>query len=90
MNLFNRSSGTLLHVSSLPSKYGIGDFSKQAYKFVDILNNSKITLWQILPLCPPGAGNSPYASISSYAGNPLLISLESLVNENLLTKEEFK
>src|SRR5579872_1144142 len=73
-----RSSGILLHPTSLPSPGGIGDFGPQAYAFLDFLAQAKQGLWQILPLSPPGYGNSPYSATSAFAGNPLLISLERL------------
>lgn len=76
---FERSSGLLLHVTSLPSYGGIGDFGPAAYEFADFLAASKQRLWQVLPLSPTGYGNSPYAALSAFAGNPLLISVETLV-----------
>lgn len=75
---FSRSSGVLLHVSSLPSYGGIGDLGPAAHEFVDFLAAAKQHVWQVLPLCPTGYGNSPYASSSAFAGNPSLISLEYL------------
>ena len=84
----NRSAGILLSVSSLPSKYGIGCFSKEAYDFVDWLKDAGQTYWQILPLCPTSYGDSPYQSFSTYAGNPYFISLEALIAEGVLTQEE--
>ncbi len=75
---FDRSSGLLLHISSLPSRGGIGDLGPAAYAFADFLAAAKQRLWQVLPLGPTGFGNSPYASLSAFAGNPLLISLEQL------------
>src|SRR5450755_2263909 len=75
---FERSSGLLLHITSLPSYGGIGDMGPAAYAFADFLAASKQRLWQVLPLSPTGYGNSPYAAISAFAGNPLLISLETL------------
>lgn len=83
-----RKSGILLPISSLPSKYGIGTFSKEAYEFVDKLKEANQSIWQILPLGPTGYGDSPYQSFSTFAGNPYFIDLEALVNENLLTIEE--
>jgi 4-alpha-glucanotransferase len=74
-----RSSGLLLHISSLPSYGGIGDFGPAAYAFADFLASAKQRLWQVLPLSPTGYGNSPYAALSAFAGNPSLISLEKLV-----------
>jgi 4-alpha-glucanotransferase len=75
-----RASGILLHPSSLPSRGGIGDFGPAAYQFLDFLSAARQSLWQILPLGPLGFGNSPYSSISAFAGNPLLVSLERLVD----------
>ena len=86
----NRVSGVLLPVFSLPSKYGIGCFSKEAYQFVDQLREAGQSYWQILPLGPTGYGDSPYQSFSTYAGNPYFIDLETLVKEGLLTKKECK
>jgi 4-alpha-glucanotransferase len=75
---FSRSSGILLHVSSLPSYGGIGDLGPAAHEFVTFLAAAKQHVWQVLPLCPTGYGNSPYAGSSAFAGNPFLISLELL------------
>ncbi len=83
-----RSSGILMHITSLPSPYGIGTMGKAAYEFVDFLYRAGQSYWQLLPLTPTGYGNSPYQSCSSYAGNPYLIDLDLLVEENLLEKEE--
>lgn len=83
-----RAGGILLPISSLPSNYGIGCFSKSAYEFVDILERAGQKYWQILPLCPTGYGDSPYQSFSTFAGNPYFIDLESLIAEGILTKEE--
>ena len=77
---FSRSSGILLHVSSLPSYGGIGDLGPAAREFVGFLAAAKQHIWQVLPLCPTGYGNSPYAGSSAFAGNPYLISLEFLVD----------
>ncbi|HTX75690.1 MAG TPA: 4-alpha-glucanotransferase [Terracidiphilus sp.] len=77
---FQRSSGVLLHVSSLPSYGGIGDMGPAAHEFVVFLAAAKQHVWQVLPLCPTGYGNSPYASSSAFAGNPYLISLEYLAD----------
>ena len=85
-----RASGVLLPVFSLPSKYGIGCFSKEAYKFIDQLKEAGQSYWQILPLGPTGYGDSPYQSFSTYAGNPYFIDLKTLVKEGLLTKKECK
>ena len=83
-----RTSGILLPVASLPSRYGIGCFSKEAYEFVDRLEEAGQSYWQILPLGPTGYGDSPYQSFSTFAGNPYFIDLETLVKEELLTEEE--
>ena len=85
-----RASGVLLPVFSLPSKYGIGCFSKEAYKFIDQLKEAGQSYWQILPLGPTGYGDSPYQSFSTYAGNPYFIDLKTLIKEGLLTKKECK
>lgn len=74
-----RASGILLHPTSFPGPYGIGDLGESAYRFIDYMVAAKQTLWQVLPLGPTGYGDSPYASFSSFAGNPLLISLDKLV-----------
>jgi 4-alpha-glucanotransferase len=86
---FPRSSGILLHPTSLPSRFGIGDLGLEAYKFIDFLAQSDQQLWQILPLGPTGYGNSPYMCYSSMAGNPLLISPEKLKDQGLLKDEDF-
>jgi 4-alpha-glucanotransferase len=82
-----RISGILLHVTSLPSYGGVGDFGPAAYAFVDFLVAGKQRLWQVLPLSPTGYGNSPYSALSAFAGNPLLISLEFLVRDGWLAGE---
>ncbi|MCI8530417.1 MAG: 4-alpha-glucanotransferase [Lachnospiraceae bacterium] len=84
----NRASGILLPVASLPSKYGIGCFSKEAYDFIDKLKQAGQSYWQILPLSPTGYGDSPYQSFSSFAGNPYFIDLETLIEEGTLSKKE--
>lgn len=83
-----RASGILLHPTSLPGAHGIGTLGKEAYRFVDWLKEAHQTLWQILPLGPTGYGDSPYASFSTFAGNPLLIDLELLVEQNILTPSD--
>lgn len=83
-----RKSGMLMPVSALPSNYGIGCFSKEAYEFVDMLKKAGQSRWQILPLGPTGYGDSPYQSFSTFAGNPYFIDLEQLIKEGLLSKEE--
>lgn len=84
----SRAAGILLSISSLPDEYGIGCFSKSAYDFVDWLKEAGQTYWQILPLGPTSYGDSPYQSFSTFAGNPYYISLEALIKEGVLTKEE--
>ncbi len=86
--MFSRASGILVHPTSFPSKYGIGDLGKGAYDFVDFLQKSKQKLWQILPLGPTSFGDSPYQSFSTFAGNPLLISLDILVGEGYLSYDD--
>lgn len=86
----NRKSGILLHPSSLPSAFGVGDFGQAAYTFLDRLAEAKQTLWQILPLVPTDAGGSPYSSASAFAGNPLLISPELLLEEGLLSEADLQ
>ena len=83
-----RAGGILLPITSLPSKYGIGAFSKEAYEFVDKLAEAGQSYWQILPLGPTSYGDSPYQSFSTFAGNPYFIDLEALIEEGVLTKEE--
>ncbi|MBE9178260.1 4-alpha-glucanotransferase [Oculatella sp. LEGE 06141] len=84
-----RASGLLLHPTSLPGRFGVGDLGTAAYEFVNFLDESKQQIWQILPLGPTGHGNSPYMSYSSMAGNPLLISLERLRDDGFLAEEDF-
>src|SRR5689334_13642839 len=88
--LCERCAGTLLHITSLPSAGGIGDLGPEAYNFADFLARSSIGLWQVLPLSPPGMGNSPYSAISAFAGNPLLISLERLAERGWIGKDRLK
>ncbi|MDO4304944.1 MAG: 4-alpha-glucanotransferase [Bacillota bacterium] len=83
-----RASGILLPISSIPSAYGIGAFSKEAYEFVDFLKEAGQTYWQILPLGPTGYGDSPYQSFSTFAGNPYYIDLEELIGAGYLTKAQ--
>ena len=86
--LSKRSSGILLHPTSLPSRGGIGDLGPAAYEFIDWLAAAKQTLWQILPLGPVGYGNSPYSCTSAFAGNVLMISLERLAERGLLERSQ--
>lgn len=88
----NRGSGILLHLTSLPSPYGIGDLGPWAYRFADFLAQGKQSYWQVLPLNPtdPVSGNSPYSSPSAFAGNILLISPDLLEESGFLTKEDLK
>lgn len=85
---FPRSCGTLAHPTSFPGKYGIGDFGFEARTFINFLEETHQTIWQVLPLTPTGYGNSPYASYSAFAGNAYLISPDILVKKELLTKKE--
>jgi 4-alpha-glucanotransferase len=87
---FPRSSGILLHPTSLPGPYGSGDLGKEAYAFVDWLSSSGQTLWQMLPLGPAGMANSPYMSLSAFAGSPLLIDLDELVELGWLAQEDLR
>lgn len=84
-----RCAGILLHPTSFPSRFGIGDLGLEAYRFVDFLCKSYQQLWQILPVGPTGYGNSPYASYSAMAGNPMLISPDKLREDGLLAEEDF-
>ena len=83
-----RKCGVLMPISSLPSRFGIGGFSREAYDFVDFLAAGGQSLWQILPLGPTGYGDSPYQSFSTFAGNPYYISLDTLIEQGLLTEAE--
>ena len=85
-----RASGVLMHVSSLPGAYGIGCFGKEAKEFIDFLSDTGCTYWQVLPFTPTDAYNSPYASISAFAGNRNFIDLEQLRDEGLLTDDELR
>lgn len=85
--MFERSSGILLHISSLPGPYGIGTMGSYAYKFIDFLKSSGQSYWQVLPLGHTGFGDSPYQCFSAFAGNPYFIDLEVLCNEGLIDKE---
>ncbi len=85
-----RSSGVLAHITSFPSKFGIGDLGKGTYDFIDFLNKSNQKLWQTLPLGVTSYGDSPYQSFSTFAGNHILISLETLVTEGYLSNEDIE
>jgi len=87
--LFPRSSGILLHPTSFPSRFGMGDMGIEAYRFIDFLVESDQQYWQVLPLGPTGYGNSPYSCYSAMAGNPLLINPELLRDNELLADEDF-
>ena len=86
----DRLSGILLHPTSLPSPYGIGDLGDGAYEFIDFLNKAGQHLWQVLPLNPTGFGDSPYQSFSAFAGQPLLISPDDLQKLDLISAEDLK
>lgn len=88
--MLKRSSGVLLHISSLPGKFGIGTFGKEAYRFVDFLEETKQSYWQILPLTTTGYGDSPYQSFSAIAGNINFIDFDMLREEKLLLEEEYQ
>lgn len=85
-----RSSGILLHITSLPGKYGIGTFGTEAWKFVDFLITSRQKIWQLLPLGHTGYGDSPYQCYSAFAGNPLLIDLDILVKQGFLAEKDLE
>jgi len=83
-----RSSGILLHPTSLPGAYGIGDIGPQAYAWIDFLAKAGCSLWQVLPLGPTGYGDSPYQCFSAFAGNPYLISPQALLDEDLVHPDD--
>jgi 4-alpha-glucanotransferase len=85
---FPRSSGILLHPTSLPGRFGIGDLGPEAYRFANFLSDAGQSLWQVLPLGPTGYGDSPYACYSAFAGNTLLVSPDQLVTDGLLTESD--
>ncbi|HWQ84148.1 MAG TPA: 4-alpha-glucanotransferase, partial [Anaerolineales bacterium] len=85
---FERSSGIILHPTSLPGPYGIGDLGPQAHAWIDFLADNDSNLWQVLPIGPTGYGDSPYQSFSAFAGNPYLISPDALLAEDLLTTDD--
>ena len=86
----DRSSGVIMHISSLPGKYGIGTFGEEAYKFGDFLKEAGQKYWQILPLGPTSFGDSPYQSFSAFAGNPYFIDFDLLRKDGLLEKEDYE
>jgi len=86
--LDRRLAGVLLHPTSLPGPHGSGDFGPSAYHFVDWLAEGRQSVWQVLPLTPVGAGNSPYASVSAFAGSPLLVAVEPLRDRGWLAPSE--
>lgn len=90
MSRLDRASGVLLHITSLPSPFGVGDLGPDAYRFIDFLAQSGQRVWQILPLGPTTRGNSPYSCYSAFAGNPLLISPQLLVRDDLLSDEDLE
>lgn len=83
-----RKAGVLMHISSLPNKRGIGSLGRAAYEFVDFMAEAKLSLWQVLPLCPTSYGDSPYQSPSAIAGNPYFIDIDTLIDEGLLKPDE--
>src|SRR5687768_4276796 len=85
---FPRASGILLHPTSLPGRFGVGDLGDEAYRFADFLVASGQSLWQVLPLGPTDQGGSPYSSYSAFAGNILLISPDKLMEDGLLEKSD--
>lgn len=82
-----RSSGILMHITSLPSPYGVGTLGQAAYDFVDFLEKSRQSYWQILPVGPTGYGDSPYQTFSTFAGSPYLVDLDLLADQGLLERE---
>ena len=86
----DRSAGVLLHPTSLPSRHGIGDLGPEALRYVGWLADAGLTWWQVLPLHPPGYGDSPYAAISTFGGNELLISPEGLIEDGLLEPDDLR
>ena len=85
-----RQSGILMPIFSLPSKYGIGDFGKESYRFIDLIASAGQKVWQVLPLVQTGYGNSPYSSVCSTSFNPYFISPELLKEQGLITDQELK
>ncbi|HEX9251568.1 MAG TPA: 4-alpha-glucanotransferase, partial [Ignavibacteriaceae bacterium] len=87
---FERSAGILLHPTSLPGKYGVGDLGYDAYKFIDFLEKAGQKLWQVFPLGPTGYGDSPYQCFSAFAGNPNLVSPDKLLEDDLLRDHDLQ
>src|SRR6202048_2802343 len=87
---YQRSAGVLLHPTSMPGPYGIGDVGPAAYAWIDALVHARQKWWQILPLGPTGFGDSPYQCFSAFAGNPYFIDLETLVAKNLLEERDLE
>ncbi len=85
---FPRSSGILLHPTSLPGPYGIGELGAEAHAFADFLRDAGQKIWQVLPLGPTGYGDSPYQCFSAFAGNPLLLSVEKLAERGYLNARD--
>ena len=85
-----RSSGVLLPIFSLPSKYGVGTLGKEAYNFVDFLSETKQSYWQMLPIMTTNFGNSPYSAVSCFAGNPFFIDYDLLRDDGVLNKEDYE
>ena len=85
-----RESGILLHISSLPTKYGIGTLGEEAYRFIDFLKRAGQRYWQILPIGPTSYGDSPYQSCSIYAGNPYFVDIDTLLDEGILLPEDLE
>ena len=88
MKIFPRENGVLLHITSLPGPYGIGEIGQEAFKFIDILSEMGQSLWQILPIADTGSCNSPYTTVSAFANNPLLISFDGLIKEGYLKQSD--
>ena len=84
-----RGSGIIMHIASLPGRYGIGTFGKEAYEFADFLKKAGQSFWQILPLGQTSYGDSPYQSFSAFAGNPYFIDFDILESENLIRKSDY-
>ena len=86
---YDKYAGILLHPTSFPSPYGIGDLGKGAYDFIDFMKRSGLNIWQVLPLGHTGFGDSPYQPFSSFAGQPLIIGIDELRQAGLLCDEDF-